>query len=110
MNVSMSWKFAGLVAGALMLLMSTSGCAARAGHSPATIGKAEQAVMCDGCETVWVQVPDLDSVYMRTYTAEPMIECPDCRSAVATFFSIGAWEHTCAKCGGTLKHCTVHKP
>ena len=34
--------------------------------------------------------------------------CPDCESAIVTFFKTGKLKHSCAHCGGNLTHCTYH--
>jgi hypothetical protein len=67
----------------------------------------DEAVYCSKCETVWIQVPDFDDPYAMSTTSAKSMECPDCRSAVATFFSTGKLRHECTSCG-TLVHCTRH--
>jgi hypothetical protein len=70
------------------------------------------AVMCSKCKTVWVKTPVQGgppgkggyTVYRDTKT----MTCPDCESAVVTFFKTGSLKHSCAHCGSTLTHCTTH--
>lgn len=69
---------------------------------------AEDAVICPKCETVWIEAPDPDDLYVLTYRSEQVTRCPDCSSAVATFFRTGELRHSCASCGGRLVHCTLH--
>lgn len=38
-----------------------------------------------------------------------VMECLDCKSAVANFFTTGKWQHTCATCGDNLSECTACK-
>lgn len=68
-----------------------------------------RAVVCPKCETVWVEGLDLNDPYMMTYRPEKVMKCPDCQSAVESFFRTGRLAHTCDTCGGDLKHCTEHR-
>ena len=68
-----------------------------------------RAVMCAKCETVWTDRIDLNDPYARTVRPERVTVCPDCESAVASFFKTGKLEHTCRACGGEIRHCTVHR-
>lgn len=62
-----------------------------------------QAVFCAKCEKVWVKSPR--TVGKTTvYVSTQKMECPDCKTAVESFFSGGKFEHTCGKCG-TLIAC-----
>jgi hypothetical protein len=81
------------------------GCQAT-GASQATGGET-QSVMCDKCKTTWVRTPQQHGK-VTTYTSRKVMTCPDCKSAVANFFSTGKLEHTCTSCGGELQHCEVH--
>lgn len=77
---------------------------------------ATSAVTCDKCKTVWVERPvplgpwgRSQSFYaLRASTYAKMMDCPDCESAVATFFKTGSLKHHCSACGGTMNHCTKH--
>lgn len=94
----------GLAAGLTFL----SGCqsdktAHHAGHdSP---GKA---VMCDKCKTVWIQQPGGDSHKPWTAKSSSGMACPECKTAVANFFSTGKLQHTCSACGGHMDECEMH--
>ena len=92
-----------LVCLGILLASATSGCAATS-RDP-----AEGVVMCPKCETVWIQAPDPQDLYGLTYRAEQATRCPDCHSAVATFFQTGELAHSCDTCGGELVHCTLHR-
>lgn len=70
-------------------------------------GGEPQAVMCDKCKTTWVRSPQRQGK-VTIYTTRKTMTCPDCKSAVANFFTTGKLEHTCASCGGELQHCDVH--
>lgn len=73
-------------------------------------GEKDQAVMCSKCETVWVRRADrIGSKGPVVYRKEKQMECPDCQSAIVTFFKTGKLEHTCKTCGGALNHCSVHE-
>lgn len=75
---------------------------------------ASSAVTCDKCKTVWVKrpVPQIGSSgkgggYYALKDTRTMV-CPDCESAVATFFKTGSLKHSCSHCGGTMTHCVTH--
>ena len=64
----------------------------------------EPVVMCARCQTVWVSSPHhvgKATVFRR----EEKMVCPDCDSAVVTFFKAGKFEHTCKTCGDGLAAC-----
>jgi len=76
-------------------------------------GDATSAVTCDKCKTVWVKRPQQvgptgkgGAYYVLKDTKS--MECPDCESAVATFFKTGSLKHSCSHCGGALTHCEGH--
>jgi hypothetical protein len=71
------------------------------------------ALTCDKCKTVWVRRPVQVGPTGKTsgfvmLRNEKSMECPDCESAVATFFKTGSLKHNCDHCGGTLNHCKQH--
>lgn len=73
---------------------------------------AKSAVTCDKCRTVWVERPVQVGGYGKTgsfyaLTSARVMQCPDCESAVATFFKSGQLKHRCSHCGGALVHCTA---
>lgn len=95
-----------LLTGALGITTLLSACQTAPPASPAN------AVTCDKCKMVWVEHP-----YNTGYAKHPgvyipvkskVMVCPDCESAIVTFFKTGQLKHHCAHCGGTLTHCTYH--
>lgn len=73
--------------------------------SPSASGSA---VMCAKCKTVWVKTATTVGPPGKGYIAyrdAKTMTCPDCESAVTTFFKTGSLKHHCAHCGGTLVHC-----
>ena len=71
------------------------------------------AVTCDKCKTVWVQRPvgipgSAGKGGFYGLRDVKTMQCPDCESAVATFFRTGSLKHSCSHCGGTMTHCTKH--
>lgn len=74
----------------------------------------KKAVMCDKCKTIWVSrpVPAGSSTKgnpgYTVYRDVKTMECPECESAVATFFKTGSLHHRCTHCGGALTHCESH--
>ncbi len=71
------------------------------------------ALTCDKCKTVWVKTPQQVGVAGKnsSYTvlkSTKSMDCPDCESAVATFFKTGSLKHHCRHCDGTLAHCEAH--
>ncbi len=96
----------------LLILASSLGLAALMSSCQSTSGATagSDAVTCDKCKTVWVKTATLTPAgkgYM-TYTNQKSMSCPDCQSAVATFFKTGELKHTCTHCGGNMTHCTQH--
>lgn len=95
-----------LAAAALGLAMIVSSC-------QTATRDATSAVSCDKCKTVWVQRPvqvgpgGKTSGYYALKSVQAM-DCPDCESAVATFFKTGSLKHSCSHCGGAMNHCTGH--
>ena len=74
---------------------------------------ATSAVTCDKCKTVWVKRPVQvgptgkgGGFYVLKDTQT--MACPECESAVVTFFKTGSLKHHCSHCGGTMVHCTSH--
>jgi ribosomal protein S27E len=70
------------------------------------------AVTCDKCKMVWVEHSS-NAGYAKHPGAyipvkSKVMVCPDCESAVVTFFKTGQLRHHCSHCGGTLTHCTYH--
>jgi hypothetical protein len=68
------------------------------------------AVMCDKCKTTWVRTPQRQGTKVTTYKSRQVMTCPDCKSAVANFFSTGKLEsYKCISCGGELQTCEVQQ-
>lgn len=104
-NILKSLKLASLALIAIPLVA----CQTSAPSDPGT------AVMCDKCKTVWVNRPITNSVgkggpVVTAYHDVAVMECPDCESAIATFFKTGALKHHCNHCGGTMRHCEAQTP
>ena len=77
-------------------------------HQPASAAAAsEQAVTCSKCKVTYFQTPVAKNSVVK-YTTSKM-ECPDCKSAAATFFSTGKFQHSCKTCGDTLEICELHQ-
>lgn len=92
----------------LLTTVLLAGCQFTGKREPPPLREAK-AVICPKCETVWVEGLDLNDPYMMTYRPEKVMKCPDCKSAVESFFTTGKLAHTCETCGGDLKHCTKHR-
>ena len=90
-------------------VLTLTGCAATGGTPTATKGPSTQAVACSKCEVTYVQVPTQDNKGRFVgYSKRPNMECPDCKTAVQTFFETGKLEHSCAHCSGTMEVCESH--
>ncbi len=75
-----------------------AGCGGQ--HAPHT-PHSEKAVMCDKCQTTWVNVSTTTGK-MHSYHREKVMVCPDCTSAAENFFKTGKFEHTCSHCQGSM--------
>lgn len=95
-----------VVAGVAILI---AGCSTVSPKMSAQTSNKEQAVMCSKCQTVWVQRGYQEGKHVVAYRQDKQMVCPDCQSAILTFFKTGKLEHTCKSCGGTFNHCTVHQ-
>lgn len=93
---------------ALLALLTLAGCQTATGGAPVATA-AGQAVMCDKCQTVWVQSGLPMGKGAVAYRQTKAMACPDCESAVTTFFKTGALQHQCKTCGGALHHCAAHE-
>ena len=99
---SITSKFIALAFAAASIV--TSGC-----HTTGTSdsgSKPAVAAGCEKCKTVWVQtrIPGK----FQGYSMTNRMSCPDCVSAVENLIKTGEAKHTCATCGGTIRHCTTH--
>lgn len=103
-HIIQSLKIATLALAALLLV---------ACQTTSTSGSGS-AIMCGKCKTVWVSRPVSFGVATKggpayvAYRNVKTMECPECESAVTTFFKTGSLKHHCAHCGGELTHCTTH--
>lgn len=89
------------------LFMVVGGCASTGEKQAGTTDK-DVAVMCPKCETIWVRMPRRSNRTM-TYRSVARMTCPDCESAIKTFFTTGELCHRCNTCGDVLRHCEVHE-
>lgn len=95
-----------------LLLAGVLGLASLMTSCQSASADASSAVTCDKCKTVWVKRPEQvgptgkSNFYVLKDTKT--MACPDCESAVATFFKTGSLKHSCSHCGGALVHCTSH--
>jgi ribosomal protein S27E len=76
------------------------------------------AVHCDKCHTIHFLAPTtggggvggagLKGGFVTLRHADSM-SCPDCENKVVAMLKGGSiTRHTCASCGGTLRHCSHH--
>ena len=67
----------------------------------------EGAVFCDKCKIVMVKVPSYAGPknQIHIYRKVKKMVCPDCKSAIANFFTTGKLKHTCSACGGNMIVC-----
>lgn len=96
-----------------LILAGTIGLATFMTSCQSASADATSAVTCDKCKTVWVKRPVQVGGYGKSssfYALQDakVMACPDCESAVATFFKTGSLKHSCSHCGGALVHCTSH--
>jgi len=90
----------GLVVTVIFAGLLMTGCETTGG------GAARTAVGCEKCKTVWV--PGTGPSKSIGYRMSERMVCPDCVSAVENYFRTGELKHSCASCGGALKHCVRH--
>lgn len=86
-----------------------AGCSTVSPKMSADASNKEQAVMCSKCQTVWVQRGYQEGKHVVAYRQDKQMVCPDCQSAIVTFFKTGKWQHTCKTCGENLSECAVCK-
>ena len=97
----------------ILILASSLGLATLMSSCQSTgVTVGTDAIACNKFKTVWVKTPvqmgPTGKSGFVTYRDVKSMECPDCQSAVVTFFKTGVFKHTCSHCGGTLTHCTQH--
>jgi len=88
----------------LLATLLAAGCQTAA---PA-VDHSAHALTCDKCKVTYVRVPDTAKGRIVGYTNQKHMECPDCKSAAANFFSTGKLQHTCATCGDSMEVCEAH--
>lgn len=95
-----------LLGGLLCLTLLAAACQTTAPTPPPS------AVSCDKCRMVWVESPRSGAQGKQFGAYVPVktrvMVCPDCESAIVTFFKTGQLKHHCSHCGGTLTHCMYH--
>jgi len=105
------WK-TGLMGFGLTASLALVGCASPgnpAAQPAAAAAPSTQAVACSKCQVTYVQVPTSDAKgRFRGYSARKDMECPDCKTAVQTFFETGTLAHSCTHCQGTMEVCQSH--
>lgn len=93
----------------IALVTFMAACQAVGTKGPVTGEVSSQAVRCDKCQITWVKVPTNDPKgRFIGYSDKKVMECPECHSAVANFFSTGKLQHSCNSCGGNLAICESH--
>jgi hypothetical protein len=97
---------AGIVVGAAALF--AAGCQDTGGGHANHVGASDKAVMCSKCQVTYFE-DSLGKGSPVKYTSSKM-ECPDCKSAAASYFSTGKLEHACKTCGpDALTVCELHR-
>jgi hypothetical protein len=88
----------------------SSGTAEGHHHEGAALaGGSNMAAQCDKCQVTWVKVPtDNGKGRIVGYYLKKEDACPDCKDAVASFFTTGKLAHTCKTCGGNMSPCEGH--
>jgi hypothetical protein len=74
-----------------------AGCQDTGGHRMNAGAMPEKGVTCAKCQVTYLESPAGKGSPLK-YTTSKM-ECPDCKSAVASYFSTGKLEHSCKTCG-----------
>jgi ribosomal protein S27E len=98
-----------LVAATMGAGFFAAGCAADSKAAPMSMAPSTQGVTCNKCAVTWVQVPtDAGKGRIIGYTSRKSMVCPDCKDAVAYFFSTGKLQHTCKTCGDSMEICEAH--
>lgn len=97
---------AGLTLGTGLLI---AGCAADNKPAESTLVSSAEGVTCSKCQVTWVKYPvQGDKGRVFRYDTRKSMECPDCKDAVANFFSTGKLAHMCKTCGDSMEVCKVH--
>jgi hypothetical protein len=97
---------ASLLLGASAFLI---GCTADNKPPQSTLVPSTQGVTCSKCQVTWVTYPvHGDKMRIVRYDTRKSMECPDCKDAVANFFTTGKLQHTCKTCGDSMEICNSH--
>lgn len=106
----MRWFKSMTCAALVLVIMGVSGCQNAQPQSPAVAAPSTQAVTCSKCQITYFKVPvtGQGKYAIRSYRTVKSMECPDCKSAVANFFTTGKLEHACKTCGNSLEICELH--
>ena len=96
------------------MLVALAGCqssgSGNGGAGLAAAGGEPKAVTCTKCKITYVEIPTTGQgkYPVHKFTTAQSMECPDCKDAVANFFTTGKLEHTCKHCGETMEVCKGH--
>ncbi len=106
----LSVKRIGLLALVLGSGLVLAGCQADNKPSQSTLMPGDKGVTCSKCQTTWVKVPNTGGKGLQAlgYTSRKEHACPDCKSAVITYFETGKLEHSCKTCGTAMDICEAH--
>ena len=94
----------------LLAAVATIGLALAGCQSTQRTDKAAKsnAVMCEKCQTVWVQTERTFGVnYATVYLSEPVKKCDVCEMAAEEYFRTGKMMTNCPGCGGGLERCAM---
>ena len=67
--------------------------------------RPQAVVVCRKCETIWPHYKGPHARRLTPWKSPSNMKCPDCETAVVTFFKTGRFQHSCKTCGGQLLHC-----
>lgn len=88
-----------------------AGCQANKKPAESSLVTTDQGVMCTKCQTTWVKQPITTGggkPHVVGYTSRKTHVCPDCQTAVNSFFATGKLEPTCKTCGDAMQICETH--
>jgi hypothetical protein len=89
-----------------MMSMVLAGCAT---SNPSAVSGQRKAVMCTGCQSVWV-ASNAPAGKPGMFTMGPTHQhraCPYCSEMARKYLSTGEMVGTCPKCGKSMRACTV---
>ena len=85
--------------------LAAVGCQSSGPRSPQVVRSPDPAVVCDQCNTMWVQRPvhtDKGRPDLQQYRWAKAPVCPECKQAAEGHFTHGA-PTACKTCGGSLR-------